>query len=69
MKTTSLKRIFEPFVQLDDGLTRGSGGTGMGLALSRELAVGMGGALSVESALGQGSTFTLTLTNACQAWQ
>jgi signal transduction histidine kinase len=56
-----LDAIFEPFVQLDNGLTRATAGTGLGLAISRELARAMGGDLSVTSTLGQGSTFTLTL--------
>ena len=56
-----LDAIFEPFVQLDNGLTRATAGTGLGLAISRELARAMGGDLAVTSTLGQGSTFTLTL--------
>ena len=53
--------IFDPFVQIDAGLTRAHEGVGLGLAISRDLARGMHGDLSVESALGAGSTFTLTL--------
>ncbi len=53
--------IFEPFVQLDRGLTRTTEGTGLGLAISRGLARGMGADLSVRSEPGKGATFTLTL--------
>lgn len=56
-----LEAIFEPFVQLDNGLNRSTTGTGLGLAISRELARAMNGELTVSSVVGSGSTFILTL--------
>lgn len=59
--TDRLETIFSPFVQVDKHLTRQNDGIGLGLAISRDLAVGMGGQLTAESTLGAGSTFVLTL--------
>ena len=52
------KNIFTPFKQADDSITRRFQGTGLGLALSKNLAELMEGVITVESALGEGSTFT-----------
>jgi PAS domain S-box-containing protein len=57
-------RIFQPFVQLDGGLARQHGGTGLGLPLVRRLAELHGGSLRVETAEGAGSRFVLTLPHA-----
>jgi two-component system, OmpR family, phosphate regulon sensor histidine kinase PhoR len=54
-------RIFEKFYRLDADMTRGVGGSGLGLYISREIVEQMGGVLSVRSRRGSGSTFTVTL--------
>ncbi len=55
------ERIFRPFVQLDARLSRDYGGTGLGLALVRQIAQLHGGKIVVQSQPGQGSVFTLDL--------
>jgi len=50
-------KIFKPFTQADSSTTRKYGGTGLGLSLSRQLAVMLGGSLSAKSKLGAGSQF------------
>jgi two-component system sensor histidine kinase VicK len=55
------ERIFEKFYRLDPNLTRGVGGTGLGLYISRELVGRMGGRIWVESAGAGGSTFFVEL--------
>jgi PAS domain S-box-containing protein len=55
------KRIFEKFYRVDPNLSRGIGGTGLGLYICRELVRRMGGRLWVESREGVGSTFAFEL--------
>jgi len=56
-----IDRIFSPFVQAEQGHTRRSDGTGLGLTISRRLARMMRGDVTVSSEPGQGSVFTLWL--------
>jgi signal transduction histidine kinase len=58
--------IFQPFIQLREGLSDRESGVGLGLAISRDLAQAMGGNLTVESAEGNGARFTLSLPIAGQ---
>lgn len=55
-------RIFEPFSQADQGASRGYGGTGLGLSLSKQIVVALKGDLQFESVPGKGSKFWFYLT-------
>jgi len=54
-------RLFEPFSQLDETVTRKFGGTGLGLAIVTDLVELQGGTIDLDSAVGAGSTFRVTL--------
>ena len=56
-----LPRLFLPFTQGDDSLTRRHGGAGLGLSITRHIVILMGGSIDVESQPGEGATFTVRL--------
>jgi signal transduction histidine kinase/ActR/RegA family two-component response regulator len=58
---SQLEKIFDPFVQADNSVTRRFGGTGLGLAITRKIARGLGGDLTAVSDVGDGSTFTMRI--------
>lgn len=55
----AMQRLFKPFSQADETTTRKFGGTGLGLALTKQLIEAMGGYVEMESVEGAGSTFRL----------
>lgn len=56
-----LEHIFDYFYRVDPARAKQSGGTGLGLALVRQMALAHGGQVYAVSVLGQGSTFSLKL--------
>ena len=61
MTPEHLGKLFQAFSQAEAATARKYGGTGLGLALSRQFCRLMGGDITVESEYGQGSTFTIRL--------
>ncbi|HEY9162689.1 MAG TPA: ATP-binding protein [Desulfomonilia bacterium] len=61
MRAEELADIFQPFHQIDTGLTRKHEGTGLGLSICKKLLDMMGGSIDVTSELGKGSTFTIRI--------
>ena len=56
-----IRSLFQDFVQVDAPIQKRLRGTGLGLSLSRKLALLLGGDVTVESTLGQGSRFSVTI--------
>jgi signal transduction histidine kinase len=62
MPPETLRRIFDPFFTTKAGPdASGKGGTGLGLALCRDIIEAHQGRIRVESAVGRGTAFTLRL--------
>jgi len=56
------QRIFRPFAQGHEGISRRYGGTGLGLTICAEIVRAMGGQIAVESTEGQGSVFSFAIS-------
>ena len=61
MSEDYVKRIFQAFTREEDSITNKIQGTGLGMAITKNLLDLMGGIISVESRKGQGSRFTVDL--------
>lgn len=61
MKPEFMKHIFESFAQEDSGSRTTYAGTGLGMAITKQLVDMMGGDIEVQSTVNEGSTFTVTL--------
>ncbi|NLI29857.1 MAG: PAS domain S-box protein [Nitrospiraceae bacterium] len=62
IRPEDIPNLFQPFRQIDSGLTRKHEGTGLGLSICKKIIDMMGGSISVESRWGEGSVFTVRLS-------
>lgn len=56
-----IKKLFNPFIQVDSGIARKHEGTGLGLSISKKLMIMMEGSIAVQSEPGKGSIFIIQL--------
>jgi signal transduction histidine kinase len=61
IESRELKKIFEPFYQVDQSLSRKAGGCGLGLSIVQSIVEAHHGRVTVESQPGRGSTFSISL--------
>ena len=68
IKSEDLGRIFEPFVQAEDGMARRFSGIGLGLSIARKIARLHGGDVTLESQFGVGTTARFELPRSRVTW-
>jgi PAS domain S-box-containing protein len=68
IKPEDVERVFEPFAQGDEGLTRQYGGMGLGLAIARKIARLHGGEVTLNGEQGIGTEATITMPKARVRW-
>jgi signal transduction histidine kinase len=68
IKPEDLNRIFEPFVQAEDGMSRRFGGIGLGLSIARKIARLHGGDVTLESRHGTGTTARFEMPSSRVTW-
>lgn len=61
----AIKKLFQPFTQVDTSTTRRFGGTGLGLSISQNFVELMGGYIAVQSEEGIGTTFSFSIKLEC----
>ena len=61
ISSEDIKKLFQPFVQLDSSLSRQQTGTGLGLTLVQRLVEMHGGSIEIQSTPGEGSRFIVAL--------
>ena len=64
MSAAEIAKVFAPFEQADNSITRKFGGTGLGLTITHRIVELMGGTLRAESEPGKGSVFEVRLPSA-----
>lgn len=68
IREADLKRIFEPYVQADEGMARRYGGAGLGLAIAKRIATLHGGDVTISSRFGVGTTARLVIPASRVTW-
>lgn len=69
IKEQDKKKIFDPFVRVDDSLTRTTEGTGLGLSITKTLVEMFGGEIGFDSEMKKGSTFWFTFESEIMPYQ